>query len=349
MRFISSSALWVLVSLSLVYQTTAGPVVQRDGTTSATTPTTAATAALLETSVSGKATTLEVAVPSETTGTSTGTKKTTAAVATATSTSTSSTSSSGSATGVNAPASSFLSCNRPSGTVICSPNNNTNVTVGDTYYVTWDPARFEVNTTITIVLNYGNDSTHRAAWTSEGQPKEKGFVTVQMDKKWLQDSSNNTLEFGLISYVTAGSHTRDALEGPTIFLTSKGPSHFKPPPHTKMPDKLSLLIGLPLGLGALLFVLIGLFFGMRKQRQIGVGSVMGRGKKGYGVGKSRRQRVGKEGAIRLEEREVLQTRVPPLGSGHAREESLGSLVSDNEGKQGNNAFRDEMKKQRTGR
>jgi hypothetical protein len=193
-------------------------------------------------------------------------------------------------------------------------------------------------------------------------PKEKTFVTIKMEKDWLQDFSNNTLEFALVSYVTASDHTRPAFEGPTIYLSEKAATHFKPPPHTKLPDKLSLLIGLPVGLGALLIVLFGLYCGMKKHRHIDVAAIMGK-RKGYGTGKSRRQRLGKKGAIRLEEREVLQTRAPgartageddeirgvPRVRGHAREESLGSLVSDGgHGRQGN-AFREEIEKQRTGR
>ena len=153
---------------------------------------------------------------------------------------------------------------------------------------------------------------------------------------WRQNTINVTLQFGLVSY-------------------------------TKLPDHLSLFVGVPLGVGALLIVLLGLFFGMRKHRQIGLGSVMGR-RQAYGVRKSRRQRMGiKKGAIRLEERELSNPdheyrddeirRAPSVGeanfpmpsvsSGHAKEESLGSLVSDGSGQ--GNAFRAEIEKQKGGR
>jgi hypothetical protein len=227
-------------------------------------------------------------------------------------------------------------------------------------------------------VNYANDTSqnNRVAFTSPGEPKQKSFTTVTMQSSYLQGVDNNTLKFGLISYSPSGNHAQDAItiDGPTVFLSKAATKHFSPPPHTKLPSNLSLLIGLPLGLGALVFVLLGLFFGMRKTRMINVGSVMGK-RKGYGVGKSRRQRIGKKGAIRLEEREVLQSRdrgartgasrmddeirpvgslaapnttwpLPPSRDGHRREESFGSLVSDSEG---GNAFRREMEKQRTGR
>jgi hypothetical protein len=201
-----------------------------------------------------------------------------------------------------------------------------------------------------------------------------------MQESFLQGVSNNTLKFALVSFSPGGNHAQDAIpvEGPTVFLSKAPATHYAPPPHTKLPSNLSLLIGLPLGLGALVFVSLGLFFGMRKHRHISVGSVMGK-RAGYGVGKSRRQRLGKKGAIRLEEREVLQSRsqgvrtggttrtrdddeighagaqdattqmwpLPSTHGGHQRDESLGSLVSESEG--GNNAFRREVERQRTGR
>jgi hypothetical protein len=217
------------------------------------------------------------------------------------------------------------------------------------------------------------------AFTSPGEPKQKSFTTVTMDENFLQGVDNNTLKFALVSFSPGGNHAQDAIpvDGPVVFLSKAPVKHFSPPPHTKLPSNLSLLIGLPLGLGALVFVSLGLFFGMRKHRHINVGAVMGK-RAGYGVGKSRRQRLGKKGAIRLEEREVLQNRsqgprtggartrgddeigpvgsqgslnqswpIPPSRNGHQRQESLGSLVSDTEG--GNNAFRREIEKQRTGR
>jgi hypothetical protein len=215
-----------------------------------------------------------------------------------------------------------------------------------------------VNATINILLNYSND-TARAAYTSDGVPKQKGFLTLTMNKDWLQNSRNATLQFALVSYTPVSDHTARPFVGPTVFLQNAPAQHYQPPPRTKLPDNLSLFIGLPLGLGALFFVLIGLFLGMRKHRHIDVKALLSK-KKGYGSGKSKRERLGfKKGAIRLEEREVMHPSrreysddeirsVPPRinVNGHRREESLGSLVSENEGP--NNHFRQEIEKQQTG-
>ena len=53
-------------------------------------------------------------------------------------------------------------------------------------------------------------------------------------------------------------------------------------------------------------VIAVLYFGMRKTRHIGLGSVMGR-RRGYGVHKSRKQRLGKRGNIGLGEEEAISS------------------------------------------
>jgi hypothetical protein len=133
-------------------------------------------------------------------------------------------------------------------------------------------------------------------------------------------------------------------------LENEPPHHYPAPPKNKL-EKSGLYIGLPIGLAFVVLVVVGLFIGMRKNRVIGVGNIMGRRNKGYGVGKSRRQRLGlgkKAGAIRLEERGVPQYSDAP---GHGQRDSLGSLVSDDGARPaaGTNHFRDEIDRQRTGR
>jgi len=119
------------------------------------------------------------------------------------------------------------------------------------------------------------------------------------------------------------------------------------------------LIALPIALGCCAFIVLGLFFGMRKHRILGVGSIYGRRGRGYGERKSRRQRLDiQKAAIQLEEREVPQesrytdadeiTPAPRTteqrwqsSTNHRREEGLGNLVDDAEP----NAFRRELKAQ----
>lgn len=189
-----------------------------------------------------------------------------------------------------------------------------------------------------------------------------------MEDSWRKDTRNATMEFVLTSYAPNSQKTAQSVDGPTIFL-AKASSHYPPPQTSKMPDKLSLMIGVPLGVGGLFFVLLGLYFGMRKHRKIEVSNIMERMKrnKGYGGRQSKRQRLGlKKGAIRLEERELRDPARdyrdaddiraappqdfygrPPVIPRRGTDESLGSLVSDRG--QGGNAFRNEIEKQQTGR
>jgi hypothetical protein len=132
-------------------------------------------------------------------------------------------------------------------------------------------------------------------------------------------------------------------------------------PKAHAPKGQSLYIALPIVFVFIILCLVGGFFYNRKRRQIGLGNVMGR-RKGYGVGKSRTQRMGSgkdEGAIQLKDQELTadgQYRDSSIGSpppakardirdgGHARgdSEALGSLAGSPPER---NVFRDEMRRQ----
>ena len=82
-----------------------------------------------------------------------------------------------------------------------------------------------------------------------------------------------------------------------------------PPPPAPPPtsiNTLGLAVGLPVSLAVMALVIAVLYFGMRKTRHIGLGSVMGR-RRGYGVHKSRTQRMGKRGNIGLREEEAFSS------------------------------------------
>src|ERR1700760_413842 len=137
----------------------------------------------------------------------------------------------------------------------------------------------------------------------------RGFTTVTIDKSWL-DNGN------IVNYTLVWDYFSSDINGQkhsayNVTLAPQPVTHLPAPPPTKLPNKESLIIALPIVLGFFFFVAIGLCIGMRGTRRIGLGNIMGR-KKGYGTGKSRSQRMGiKKGAIRLEEREVLQSRAAP--------------------------------------
>jgi hypothetical protein len=179
-----------------------------------------------------------------------------------------------------------------------------------------------------------------------------------MEKTWLQGLTRNNLTLYIVELDPTPDARASILAGPTISLTHKPLTHFKPPPHTKAPNHLGLILGLPISLGFVLLVLCGLCIGMRKHRKISVGSVMGKKGRGYGVGQSRIERLGGKGrskgkgAIQLREmeRQGAQYSDEPStrdGHGHAKEVSLGSLVEDgyNESERARgNVFRNEVQR-----
>ena len=236
--------------------------------------------------------------------------------------------------------------------------------------MTWDPSFYQNNETITVELIYVNTSTSKGllAWTSDKTDKAYGHVIINMDKAWMQSNDRNNLTFVIHALGDGPSAQLDTQSGPTISLTNPPVMHYPPPPLNHMPNRLGMLIGLPVGLGFVVLMLCGLFIGMRRHRKIGLGSVMGRGK-GYLERKSRRQRMGKKGGIRLAETEadidgrgqyvdepVRGVELQNRRAGHERDDSLGSLANsplregfgDPASPQGN-TFRDEITRQRIGR
>ncbi|KAJ4297931.1 hypothetical protein N0V90_005830 [Kalmusia sp. IMI 367209] len=236
----------------------------------------------------------------------------------------------------------------------CRPFDKSTLYVGRTYYVAWNPKFFDdVNSTVQIKIQWANDSAVEA-WSSDNIQNGWGNLAVKMDKELLQGYSMYNLTFRILNFKGSDPNAQaQAFDGPMFTLQNEPPRHL-PPGSKNSINKEGLLIGLPVGLGFVLVVVIGLFIGMRKQRIIGVGNIMGRRKRGYGVGKSKRQRLGlgKKGAIRLEERELQpQPQYRDQMRGHGRNDSLGSLVSDDDIQPAprTNQFRDEMQRQRTGR
>lgn len=207
--------------------------------------------------------------------------------------------------------------------------------------MTWDPDYYTINSSIRIELNYANQAGNGgdSAYTSPTVPNAYGYVTIDMQKDWLQGEKRSNLTLYIVELDPTPDARASILGGPTISLINKPVEHFKPPPHTKAPNHLGLILGLPIGLGFVALVVCGLCIGMRKHRKINVGNIMGKKGRGYGIGQSRIQRLGGtrkgKGAIRLG---GMDRRAEPgiQGSqymdeprqGHGREDSLGSLVSD---------------------
>jgi len=185
----------------------------------------------------------------------------------------------------------------------CLPKDGANVTVDSTYYVTWNADYYPINATITIELRYSDTSEGDSAYTSEKTENSYGYIPLKMNKDWLQGKSRNKLTLYIIENDPASDQRASARQGPTIELVPRPVEHYKPPPPTPF-NKLGLIIGLPVSLGVVLLVVAGLFFGMRKNRRIGLGNVMGSRNGGYGIRQSKIRRLGggkRKGAPRLGE------------------------------------------------
>ncbi|KAF2185185.1 hypothetical protein K469DRAFT_707967 [Zopfia rhizophila CBS 207.26] len=352
MRFDSLTTL--LAVSNILLGVSAGPLAAKRQDESTSAPSSAPTAALVVSTMSdGKPTTFEVVGPQPTRSDSSQSATITGDASASPSEEPSKTTYTFSRTGQPLPPSTdFPSCHATDAKPFCLPNNESTLYAGSTYYVTWNPDFFPINSTVTVKLTYANNSEEEV-WSSPETENSWGVATVTMKKEWMQGYSRYNLTFFALNY-EGDDPTKQStpFKGPTIELRNQPPRHYAPPKPTKMPNKLGLMIGLPVSLGFVFVVVVGLYLGMRSQRKIGLGNIMGR-KKGYGVGKSRRQRMrlGKKGAIRLEEGRAPIRMEYQDAPHHGRDNSLGSLVSDDEIRPAprGNQFRDEVQRQRTGR
>jgi hypothetical protein len=230
----------------------------------------------------------------------------------------------------------------------------------------WNPNVFAPNTTILVGLQYNNNSG-KVAYMSDPLPKERGLTLVTIDQTWLDGWDKLNLTLFWVSYAAGSADSSSAPKqvAYNVTLVPKPVDHLPASIHQGKPSKESLIIALPIVFGFIALVLGVTCIGMRSHRRIGLGSIMGRGRHGYSANKSRRQRLGiKKGAIRLEDREVApgseyrddeiapapgpwstapprrHAELPGIQSGHARDLSLGSLVTDGSGR---NSFRNDLK------
>ncbi|KAF4636852.1 hypothetical protein G7Y89_g1226 [Cudoniella acicularis] len=239
----------------------------------------------------------------------------------------------------------------------CKPDNGSSVYVGETYYVTWDTNFFaEKNATVIVLANYVNQTGGVQAFASKITVNAYGFISWTIDSAWLQGLSSNNLTL-FINPLNPIANEPTSFTGPTLQVTNR-PAEYYRQPQTQAPKGQSLYIALPTVFGFIILCVCGGYIINRKHRKIGLGNVMGR-RKGYGVGKSRTQRLGlgkkKSGAIRLQDQDLAagpQYRDGPAvhddgyGAGRARADSdaLGSLASTPT-EERTNYFRDELHRQ----
>ena len=175
----------------------------------------------------------------------------------------------------------------------CLPHDGADVFVDATYYVTWNADFYPLNATITIELRYSDSTEGDSAFTSARVDNSYGYVPIHMSGEWLQGKSQNALTLYIIELEPASDRRASAQQGPTITLHTKPMERYRHPPPLPF-NKVALYIGLPVSLGVVITVVAGLFFGMRESRRIGIGNIMGSRGKGYGIRKSKFERLGQE-------------------------------------------------------
>ena len=256
-------------------------------------------------------------------------------------------------TGTNVPDSDLAMCTEEEAKKgafppFCEPHNGTTKYIDTTYLVTWWTGYFKSGTIVSAKLDYmSNDSQN--AWHSPDIDRNLGFTYLPVDEKMLQDGGKNSLRMTLVANSPDGDEPAKVLPGPTITVAKPEPTHLAPPPPTTINEQ-GLKIGLPVAAGVVLLVLAVVFFSTRHHRVIGLGNVMGRRHKGYGVRKSRRQRVGKHSPVGISETELDDAPVTNFRDDPNDGIEMHDRYKDIEAtwKEGN-VFRDEMERQRTGR
>jgi hypothetical protein len=242
----------------------------------------------------------------------------------------------------------YESCSNTDGPYapFCSPSGNTTYYVGDQYLVSWDPGFYTQNGTVNLFLQYDNVAPNAGniAWMSPAAGTDERIILVLIDKAWLKGGSNNNLTLYL---KLAGGGIDDTRQGPSIMVTNQPKPTPTPVPEPKK-NPLAVIIAVPIAAAFVVVMTCGVCIGYRKHRQIGLGNVMGR-RRGYGVGKSRRERVGGKKGINLETMSVPheESRVSnewEIENVHGR--GAGGLYQDEPSQNGGrNAFRDELHRQ----
>ena len=223
--------------------------------------------------------------------------------------------------------------------------------------MTWDPSLFDDSANNTVQLyhadNTGLNSPATAdILTSLNATNYQGSVFLNMSSAWLkgQPTANLTL-----SLIVNQDEKPKPFDGPTFTLlstsSSADSSHSASSSAPSSSKKLGEKVGLPIGLVFFIIavVAVALFVCFRRRKG-----------KGYGAGKSLRQRVGSVTGSRGHRRGASFHDEPAGGvelrdrnRGATPEDSWdwGSPVSSPRGNAGGggNAFRDEIQRQRSGR
>lgn len=161
--------------------------------------------------------------------------------------------------------------------------------------VTWDPAFFSSGNTTVVVFGSHRNATNGAlskedAFASSPIPITKSFYAWSVDREIMQHTPGVNISIGLRTLpVSNSSHA--PVRGPDVYVAKALP--FRQPPSTP-PSGPALYIGLPIIFAFITLMLVGTLVWGKNYRNIGLGNVMSRGRRGgyqkLGSGRSRRSR-----------------------------------------------------------
>lgn len=161
-----------------------------------------------------------------------------------------------------------------------------------------------------------------------------GYLNLYMDEKWLNGRAGNDSTSGQNMTLYLQSDPVNApgnlTKGPTISLVVN-PSTLPRVRIPRLPNRLGLEIGLPIGVAAALIIILALWCGSKRHNR-SWRDVRGHGKEYMARRARRRGRAAKEGAIQLES----------YGSPRGQDAFSDEPYIGGSG----NAFRDEIAKQR---
>ena len=172
---------------------------------------------------------------------------------------------------------------------------------------------------------------------------------MPVDEAWLDGGKQISAAVLLTANNIMEDKAANTTRGPIINIVPVPPTPPLPAPPPTSINTLGLAVGLPVAFAAIVFIIAVLYFGMRKTRRIGLGSVMGR-RKGYGVKKSRTQRMGRKGPVGLSEQEIYSSdpgfRDDPVDDdvelSHGRYEDS---TREDRSRSAGNVFREELARQ----
>jgi hypothetical protein len=243
---------------------------------------------------------------------------------------------------------------------LCRPSLNSTLLTGTTYFVTWDPDFFNTtgeslheNTTIDISvrIEYLNTTRNVNEWvkletSDKTRPATHGFWPFKVESKHLKGKSTNQIRLQLLTsrYGSAEKVPVEGFDGYPLKVENPGWSDHKPSP---APSNRDLIIALPVALGSVALLVLGVCLWNRKTRRISLGNISTRARRGYSSHRFRKANgMGLE-PVTPEAPDYRDFELPTVPAGR-RDSDLGSLAgsptTDSFQHQGN-AFRDEISRQ----